>query len=74
MLDKSVAKVPADTRRAIVDKPAVIFFLLFTIDLQVSIICTSLVVLPCFLCFLYSTASTIATIVSNSTTLYRIKY
>ena len=55
VLERRAVKVPAEARRASTVRLAVIFFLLVIIALVLSTRCTSLVVLFCFLCFLYST-------------------
>ena len=45
---------------------AVVRFLLFIIALVCSIVRTSLVTLPCFICFLYSTVTIVAIMVSSN--------
>ena len=53
----SMASVPTEARRARADKLVVIRFLEVNTVLHWSIIWTSLVTLPCLICFLYSIAT-----------------
>ena len=62
----SIANVPTEARRAMADRAAVVRFLLFIIVLVWSIVRTSLVTLPCLICFLYSTVTIVAIMVSNN--------